>query len=151
MHIGNYIGLVHKSEQDLAEAFREVAKHHGEEPDVMQMCKKLAAWSENHVSNLQPFITRYSEEKNREPDKMKKALFAGPRKGGLGLVRDLHDLWLLANEVQLCWIVLLQASKALRDVELELACQQFDKQTQQQLEWLLTRIKQAAPQALVVA
>lgn len=151
MHVGNYIGLVHASEKDLAEAFKKVAKHHGAEPDVYQMCNKLAAWSENHVVNLQKFIEQYSENKNTEPDNLKRTLFNKPRSGSLALVRDLHDLWLLANEVQLCWIVLLQAARALRDKELELACKQFDTQTQKQLEWLMTRIKQAAPQALVVA
>ena len=53
MHVGNYIGLVHASEKYLAEAFKKVAKHHGAEPDVYQMCNKLAAWSQNHVVNLQ--------------------------------------------------------------------------------------------------
>jgi hypothetical protein len=34
---------------------------------------------------------------------------------------------------------------------MEKICQQFDEQTHRQLLWLLSRIKQAAPQALVVA
>lgn len=151
MHIGNYLGLVHSSEKDLAKAFKLVATHHMAEPDIFQTCMKMSQWSENHVVNLQQFVERYSEEKNSEPDKLTRMLFDKPRKGSLGLLRDLHDLWLLANEVQLCWIVILQAAQALRDIELELACQKLDKQTSQQLEWLLTRIKQAAPQSLVVA
>lgn len=151
MHIGNYIGLVHASEKDLADAFEKVSRHHAAEPDIYQMCQKLSSWSANHVLNLQPFIKRYSEDKSKEPDNLKRSLFSQPRSGSLALVRDLHDLWLLANEVQLCWVVLLQAARSLRDKELELACEQFDAQTQKQLEWLMTRIKQAAPQALVVA
>ena len=151
MHLANYIGLVHDSEKDLAKAFRSVARHHGTEPDVYQMCQKLAAWSEDHSLNLKTFIDRYSEHKSSEPDKLKRSLFNRPRSGSLGLLRDLHDLWLMANEVQLCWIVILQAARSLRDKELELACLQFDGQTQKQLDWLLTRIKQAAPQSLVVA
>jgi hypothetical protein len=58
---------------------------------------------------------------------------------------------LLANEIHLCYIILLQAARALRDLEMEKICQQFDEQTERQILWLLTRIKQAAPQALVVA
>ena len=34
MHIANYLGLVHRSETNLAEAFRHVADAHGDEPDV---------------------------------------------------------------------------------------------------------------------
>ncbi len=48
-------------------------------------------------------------------------------------------------------IILYSAAKALRDKELETACEQFDGQTKQHIAWLLTRIKQAAPQTLVVA
>src|SRR4051812_48144104 len=120
MHVGNYIGLVHDSEKDLADAFKAVSKHHMVEPDVFQMCSKLAAWSENHRVNIQKFVDKYSENKSREPDKLKKTLFDKPRSGGLGLVRDLHDLWLLANEVHLCWAVLLQAARSLKDSEMEL-------------------------------
>ena len=151
MHIKNYLGLVHNSEKDMAKAFTLVAVHHGDEPDIRQTCEKLASWSANHVENLKPLIEKYSEEKNKEPNKLTRTLFDKPRSGSLGLLRDLHDLWLLANEVKICWIVLLQAAQALRDEELELACQQFSAQTKQQLDWLLTRIKQAAPQSLVVA
>ena len=75
MHIGNYLGLVHKSEQDLAEAFKKVATQHIDEPDILQMCMKLASWSENHLPNIQKFVSRYAEEKSKEPDQLKKELF----------------------------------------------------------------------------
>ena len=151
MHVGNYLGILHHSEQQLADAFNTIADHHGEEPDVYQMCQLLSSWSDKHVQALKPLLDRYSEEKNDEPDRLKQILFEEPRTGSLSLVRDLHDLWLLANEVHLCYTVLLQAARALRDLEMENICQQFDEQTHRQLLWLLSRIKQAAPQALVVA
>jgi hypothetical protein len=151
MHIGNYLGLVHNSEQKLAEAFLTIADHHGDEPDIMQTCQLLGSWSQQHVEALKPFIDRYSEEKSDEPERLTQTLFEEPRSGSLALLRDLHDLWLLANEVQLCWIVLDQAAKALRDQELESTCSQLSSQTKRQITWLFTRIKQAAPQALVVA
>ena len=151
MHVGNYLGILHRSEQDLADAFKTIADHHGDEPDVYNMCKFLSSWSEEHVEDIKPLADRYSEEKSDEPDRLKQTLFEQPRTGSLALVRDLHDLWLLANEIHLCYIILLQAARALRDLEMEKICQQFDEQTDRQILWLLTRIKQAAPQALVVA
>ena len=151
MHVGNYLGILHRSEQDLADAFKTIAAHHGEEPDVYNMCKLLASWSEEHVEDIKPLVERYCEQKSDEPDRLKQTLFEQPRSGSLALVRDLHDLWLLANEIHLCYIILLQAARALRDLEMEEICQQFDEQTERQILWLLTRIKQAAPQALVVA
>jgi HPt (histidine-containing phosphotransfer) domain-containing protein len=57
----------------------------------------------------------------------------------------------MANEVYLCWIVLLQAARALRARELEAICERFDGETKQQASWLMTRIKHVAPQRLVVA
>jgi hypothetical protein len=43
MHIGNYLGLVHASEQQLADAFKQVAEHHGDEPDIYQTCMLLSS------------------------------------------------------------------------------------------------------------
>lgn len=153
MHIGNYLGLVHESEQQLAKAFQQIAKHHGDEPDICQTCMLLSSWSEAHVKTLKPFVDRYLKKKH-EPERLSQSLFEEPRSGSSGslaLLRDLHDLWLITNEVHLRWVVILQAAKALRDLELEDLCQQLDQQSHRQQAWLLTRIKQAAPQILVVA
>lgn len=151
MHVGNYLGLVHTSEQQLADALLQVANHHQDEPDIEETCQLLALWSRLHVEQLKPLVERYSEDKSDEPERLNQALFTEPRSGSLALMRDLHDLWLLANEVQLCWMVLDQASKALRDRDLESVCSQCSEQTKRQLTWLLQRIRQAAPQTLVVA
>lgn len=151
MHVGNYLGLTHDSEQQLVDAFISIAEHHGSEPDIAQICQLLSSWSLEHIQALKPLIERYSEDKSDEPEQLYKTMFDKPRTGSLALLRDLHDLWLLANQVQVCWTVLLQAAKALQDEELETTCSQCSAQTKRQIAWLLTRIKQAAPQALVVA
>lgn len=151
MHVAEYLGLVHQSEQDLATAFRKVAKHHGDEPDILQTCQLLASWSDAHLEALAPIITRYREQREDEPEDLSEDLFRGPRTGAVALLRDLHDLWLLANEVKLCWTVLNQAARSLRDGELEKQCTELGAETERQILWLMTRIKQAAPQALVVA
>lgn len=151
MHIGNYLELVHKSEEDLAKAYHLVAKEHGAEPDVEVLCKLQASWSEQLVTELKPFVAKYSEERNKEPDRMLKTLFDKPRKGSLGMLRDLHDLWLMASETQLSCILLRQASDGLRDKELTALCNKIEKTAKRQLAWLLTRMKSAAPQTLIVA
>lgn len=151
MHVGNYLGLIHSSEQQLADALSTIADHHGDEPDILQTCQLLASWSRQHLELLKPLVDRYSGEKSDEPERLSKTLFEEPRTGSLALLRDLHDLWLLANEVQLCWTVLSQAAQALHDQELLTTCQQCSQETKRQISWLMTRIKQAAPQALVVA
>ncbi|UBV44342.1 hypothetical protein LAJ19_14335 (plasmid) [Deinococcus taeanensis] len=151
MHVGNYVGLAHGSEERLVDALTRVADHHRDEPDIYETCQLLAAWSRTHLEALRPLVQKYGENRNAEPEAMEHALFHGPRRGSLALVRDLHDLWLMTQEVQLCWTVLEQAAQALRDEDLERVCQVCGKDTRRQTAFFLTRIKQAAPQALVVA
>jgi hypothetical protein len=151
MHIGNYLALVHNSEEDLAKAYHMVSKHHGKEPDVYEQCQLQALWSENIVEELKPFVERYSEEKSKEPDRLMNALFHKPRSGSLGLLRDLHDLWLMARETELCSVILRQASVGLHDTELTELCNQIEMTAKRQLAWLLTRMKSAAPQTLIAA
>jgi len=151
MHVGNYLGLVHTSEQQLADAFSAIADHHGDEPDILQTCQLLASWSKQNVEKIKPLVDRYSEENSDEPERLTQSLFEEPRSGSLALLRDLHDLWLITQEVQLCWILLDQAAKSLRDKELQTIGEECSEITKQQDQWLMTRMEQAAPQILVVA
>lgn len=151
MHIGNYLELLHKSEEDLSKAYHMVAEEHGDEPDIYEQCMLQASWSQQMIEELKPFISRYSEERNKEPDRMMKSLFSKPRKGSLALIRDLHDLWLIASETQLSCIILRQAADGLHDKELTALCTKIERFSKRQLSWLLTRMKSAAPQVLIVA
>lgn len=151
MHVGNYLELVQKSEQDLVKAFSQVADAHGDEPDVSEICHLLASWSRRHVQELEPFVKRYGEEKNKEPDWLMHTLFDKPRSGSLALMRDLHDVWLIASEAQLCCVLLRQAADGLRDKALTNLCNNMEHTSKRQLSWLLTRLKAAAPQTLLVA
>src|SRR5579864_5308208 len=122
MHVGNYLALLRQSEQDLVDAFSDVAAHHADEPDVAGTCHRFARESATHAERLAPLASRYGEQAPDPPENLKTTLFHGARSGGMGLLRDLHDLWLLAHEVQLCWTVLRQAGAALRAKEMLAAC-----------------------------
>ncbi|HEU5241725.1 MAG TPA: hypothetical protein VFU25_06915, partial [Ornithinibacter sp.] len=73
------------------------------------------------------------------------------RSGGVGLLRDLHDLYLLVSYLDIAWTMVGQAAKAVRDDELSGVVGWCETETSAQLSWLRTRMKEAAPQALVVA
>lgn len=150
MQVANYLGLVHRAEEELAEAFERVGKQHAAEIDVLHMCKLFRSWSLDHVENLKLLIEKYGEEKDDEPKDLASALIE-TRMGALGLLRDLQGLLLMASEVETCYIILNQAAQPLRDKELELSCRQFGTKTHRQKSWLLTKIKHAAAQTLVVA
>lgn len=149
MRISNYLDYLKQCEEELAKAFKVVSKHHVAEPDIHEMCKLFASWSLDHAENLNTHLDRYGDEEENEPDRIDHSILS-MRTGSLGLLRDLHDLWLMTNEVKLCWIILQQSAKALNDEKLKLACVQFGSQTKKQAEWLMTKIKHAAPQILTV-
>jgi hypothetical protein len=151
MLLSHYLGLLENSEKQLTDAFEYVSRKHKEEPDIEQICQKLSAWSREHHGKVMGFCRKYSETQSNEPDTLKRDLFAEKRSGSLVLLRDLHDLWLLTQEVQLCWIVIRQAALGLRDEELKATHEFCNARTKRQSDWLLGRIKQAAPQTLLVA
>jgi hypothetical protein len=150
MHIGKYIHLVHKTELDLVKAFRLVAGAHGDEVDVYQTCMLLSSWSQSLSDDVQVFAERYGEEDDDEPDRLTQTLLKETRKGGMALLRDLHDLSLIVSEVQICCTVLKQAAAGIRDDALLSTCEKIERQSKRQAAWILTRIKSAAPQTLIV-
>jgi hypothetical protein len=149
MQVGLYLKMVKDSETDLAKAFATVSAHHRQEPDMEASCHLLASWSRQKAESADTFIKRYGSKADAGVDRLYSDLFQGPRRGGLALLRDLHDLWLLATEAQICWTLLGQAAQALRDDELILACRDNQANTARQVAWLETRSKQAAPQTLI--
>jgi hypothetical protein len=150
MHIGNYVNMMHKSAEDLGDAFRMVAEEHGKEPDILSICLLLASWIDGRVEKIKPFTEKYEETRSKEPDRLMRALFKKPRKGSMGLLRDLQDLWLMSNEMHVSCIILRQAATGLRDKELIEVCNEIEVTAKKQTSWLLTRMKAAATQALIV-
>jgi hypothetical protein len=151
VHLAHYLGLLHKAQTDLAAAFREVRDAHADEVDVHHLCERLAEQCDSHAVRLEPIAERYGEDAADEPDRLYSELFMGPREGGLGLLRDLHDLYLMASECDVAWTLVGQAAQALRDNELFEVVQACEGETASQLQWIKSRMKEAAPQALVVA
>ena len=137
-------------ERELALALEKVALRHADQPDVPPILRTLAQWSTLHAEKLQPLLKRYPGAAALSPRILSSVLFKGPRKGGIGLLRDLADLAILAHALHGTWTMIDQAAAALRDAEMKAMCDTFISQTKRQIEWLDTRIKQTAPQALVV-
>lgn len=150
MQLAHYLGLLHRGEVELAAALREVAEAHGDEPDVRGICLKVASGCDTHAERLEPFARRYGEEEDEEPERLHSELFRGTRTGGLGLLRDLHDLYLMACQCDMAWTLVGQAARGARDADLLAVVRACEGETATTLKWLSTRMKAAAPQALVV-
>ncbi len=151
MFLANYLGLLHQSEMDLAEGFRKVGKGHAAEVDVFHVCHVLAEQCDAHAEKLESFVDRYGEQRDEEPERLYHDLFDETRNGSFGLLRDLQDLHVLGSLVQTTWTVLVQGAQGLHDRELLELARACSSETSRQLAWLTTRMKAAAPQALLMA
>jgi hypothetical protein len=147
-----YLGMLHRGERTLAAAFRQVSEGHGAEPDVYWLCRSLADQCDRHMDALTPMIERYGEvDADDEPERLHADGLSETRSGPLGLLRDLQDLHLLATMVDVTWSLTGQVARGLRDEQLLAIVVDCEKETAVQLDWLTTRMSQAAPQALIVA
>jgi hypothetical protein len=95
---------------------------------------------------LAPVVAKYPQPERLHVDGLSET-----RRGGLGLPCDLHDLYLLASHLDMAWMLVGQAAKGARDHELIRAVDACAEETEAQQDWLTTRLKAAAPQALLVA
>ncbi|PKW26221.1 hypothetical protein [Phycicoccus duodecadis] len=150
MHLTTYLGLADTGEQTLADSFRQVSSGHGDEPDVRELTERFADQCDEHRRLLAPLTERYGEHAEEEPERLHAEGLPGTRSGGVGLLRDLHDLYLLASYLDIAWTMVGQAARAVRDQELVDVVSTCEQDVQGQLAWLRTRMKAAAPQALVV-
>jgi hypothetical protein len=151
MFLANYLGLLHQSELDLAEGFKKVANGHAEEVDVYHVCNTLAKQCDAHAERLKLFVDRYGEQRDEEPERLYHDLFDETRSGSFGLLRDLQDLYVMANFCDITWTMIGQAAQGAGDVELYETVNSLEGQTSTQIKWLKTRMKEAAPQTLLVA
>ncbi|MCW2843231.1 MAG: hypothetical protein JWN22_1147 [Nocardioides sp.] len=150
-HLSTYVGLADHSERTLADSFRTIARGHAQVADVFHTCHLLATMSDRHRADLAPAVRRYGEDDIEEPERLHADGLAQPRSGEIGLLRDLQDLHVLATLVQTTWTVIAQGAQGLRDRELLEIADAASAETARQLTWLDTRMKEAAPQALIVA
>lgn len=151
MMLNVYLGMLRRAEELLASSYRVVGEGHAAEPDVYGICHLLAQQCDAHEQALRPVLDRYGERPEDEPERLHVTPIDCTRSGPVGLLRDLQDLSLMAQLVATTCTVVKQAAAALRDEELLDVVARCDSETATQISWIGTRMKQAAPQALVVA
>jgi hypothetical protein len=159
--LGPLLARLHELETDLADDYRAIGERHAADHDVYHQCHSFALQCERHARALQPHAARYGEEVDDDagPDLwsglLERARHTGSEllgrapQGGLLLLRDLRALFLAAEEASITWVMAGQAAQAARDAPLLEAVTRCHTETELQVKWLTTRIKVAAPQALV--
>jgi hypothetical protein len=163
MKLGLALRALHHAETELAEDYGRVAERHAAEHDVHHLCRSLAKQCESHAERLRPAVARYADDPGDAESgrgltdvldllrRRASELVGRQPPAGLLLLRDLRELFLSAEGCSITWVMVGQAAQAARDDELLELVRACHEETELQVKWLVTRIKEAAPQALVTA
>ncbi len=149
-HLADYIGLLLAGEERLVRGWEKLRRSHPETPDIGPQSTLFMTWSRENAAAIRPYVARYGERCEGEPEALDEALLLERGQTAFGLLRDLQDLWLMANESTISVAVLLQGARAVGDRHLQSDLSAIESRNERQRTWLLTRIRQAAPQTLVV-
>jgi hypothetical protein len=142
MKLGNLLAHLHELEHELADALCAASNRHTADHDVFHQCRTFATKATTRVERLVPFTGRYAG----------RAEWANAVRGESDdLLEDLRVLHLEAHEVAITWEMAAQAAKAARDAELLALATASHAEVEMQAKWFETRIKTAAPQALVTS
>lgn len=149
-YLADYIGLLVTNEDRLILAWEKLRNAHPMTPDIGMQSILFMTWSSENAAAIRLHAARYGERREGEPETLDKALAIGRPQSGFGLLRDVQDLWLMVNESTVSVAVLIQGARALGDHALEQDLRAVESRNERQRTWLLTRIRQAAPQTLAV-
>jgi hypothetical protein len=162
MKLGLAIDDVQDAEMELAKQLVAMADRHLSDSDVYHMSLARAHVCAEHVWKLRPFVEQYEAHAVDVEDATTPGFVDTLRKGaaavightpvsGVVLVKDLRETYLLANRVEISWIILQQAAKAARDANLLEVITACHEEAEQSCKWLRTHIKVSAPEALATS
>jgi hypothetical protein len=143
MRVGPLLAHLRELETGLAAESRAAAERHRDDHDVFHQCHTFAVTAEKRVGRLEPFSRRYGGQAEW-PTTIS-------AEGSADLLEELRLLYLRTQEAAITWVMASQAAKAARDPELLALATDCQSEIEAQAKWFTTRIKTAAPQALVVA
>ncbi|MDQ3867568.1 MAG: hypothetical protein M3304_12215 [Actinomycetota bacterium] len=161
-HLGLALQDLAEAELDLADEWVKVGERHAVEHDVFHMAETLSREGRAHAERLVPFLERYGARSSKadgaDPGESRLAglrrktseLLGREPAAGLLLLADLQRLYVMTEEASIGWTIAGQAAQAARDPDLLALVTVCHGETLMQAKWLTTRIKEAAPQTLVV-
>ena len=149
-YLTNYLGQLSASEGRLIREWKKLVDSHSKTPDIGAQCALFIAWSKENVAVLSSCIDKFGEQKECHRGTLDELLSAHYEENAFGLMRNLQDLWLMVNESTIAIAVLLKGAQSLEDADLEKNIQKISSRNARQRDWVLGRIKQAAPQTLTV-
>jgi ferredoxin-nitrate reductase len=146
----HYLALLRAANEAFVTASGHVAADHPENSEVVRGTEQMCRLSDDALRRLQPFLEKYDDTQEKEPEELRKVLFPRGRHGDFGLLRDLHGLYLLASEISVTTEILRHAAEELRDRELIDFCERSTHDSNRQKIWCLTQVQDNAAHSLVV-
>ncbi|MFI8185303.1 hypothetical protein OG539_41785 [Actinacidiphila glaucinigra] len=151
MHLVTYLQFQRASEITLGSSYTVISEGHIADADVRWTTARFSRQCAAHADALVPVLARLDAPDESVPERLHIQGVAAARTGPAGLLRDLLDLYQLGNLLDITWSLVGQAGRAIRDHELLRVIDDCAAQTTAQLDWLRMRMKEAAPQTLLVA
>jgi hypothetical protein len=157
--IGMALEDLHEAENTLLLDLQRIGERHAADHEVAHVTRDLTRWSAEHVARLAAVGGRFSLDLDSEPASTNPVVAAVRRTGSeltgrrhdpaLLLLDDLRKVYGDASRVQVDWEVVAQAAHAVQDKELVTLAEECRAQTQRQVTWAETKLKETAAQALV--
>ena len=151
MHLASYIHLLEQGSLTLADSYTVLAEGHSEEAEIVAQATRFRAQCRNHAQRLGPARQRYGDHPAPPPDRLHQPGLEEARSGGLGLLRDLHEVYDYASHLQIAWTIVGQAAQGNTDEELVSVAGDCRAEIAVQVAWLTTQVKTASAQVLLVA
>ena len=148
--VAGFVGTLKGSLEVLSDALILVAERHERNYEINGTATVLAGWMRQDIERLAPAIERYGIAEGDQPRKLRAAVLGGVRGGLAGLLADLTDLSVLAEQVDMSWTILFQGAKELEDDGLLAAAREGRNHTERVVRWVRTQIDHTAPEALAV-
>jgi hypothetical protein len=148
--VARSLGVVRASLEELAAAFVLVAERHERNYEIWGTSTVLAGWAREDLVAVRPFIDAYGRIESEEPHKIRAAVLGGVRAGLHGQLADLTDLFLLAQQVHIAWLVVSQGAKELHDAKLGEVAGIGTNHAERAIRWIRTQVSHAAPEAVTV-
>jgi hypothetical protein len=147
-HVASYLGILRASLRELSSALILVAERHERNYEIWGTATVIAGWIRDDDALLDPFVRRYGIHDSDQPHKIRAALLGGVRGGLHGLLADLTDLAVLAEQVEMAWTVIYQGAKELEDIGLQEASGTGRGHAERAIRWIRTQVDHTAPEAL---
>ncbi len=149
-HVPDVLGHLRAELGQFAQECRALKAIHLEEMELISVWETIARWCDDLQKEFAPFLEKYGELPDKEPEELRRTLFSETRTGDFGVLRDLQSLEVLAAALQGTITVLFQAAQGLRDREMLEVTLLAEEQIKRVQAWTLNQIKHRTVASLVI-